>query len=67
MELKHDNNISFTAEAAEHQSLQNQIYLKSSWDLPYDMEFDLMGRYVSRLSGFNLSGTVGIENYIRAY
>lgn len=66
-ELKRENNISFTAEAAEHQSPQSQVYLQSSWDLPHDVEFDLMGRYVSRLSGFNLSGIQGVENYIRAY
>lgn len=67
MELKRDKGISFTAEAAEHQSPQNQVYLKSSWDLPHDFEFDLMGRYVSRLSGFNLTGAAGLANYIRAY
>ncbi len=67
MALKRDNGISFTAEAAEHQSPQNQVYLKSSWDLPHDVEFDLTGRYVSRLSGFNLSATSGLRNYIPAY
>lgn len=67
MQLKRDNGISFTAEAAEHQSPQNQVYLKSTWDLPRNVEFDLMGRYVGRLSGFNLSGTAGVQNYIRAY
>jgi len=67
MALKREQDISFTAEAAEHQSPQHQFYLKSSWDLSRNVEFDLIGRYVSRLSGFNLSGTAGIKNYIRAY
>ena len=66
IELKRDNDISASAEAAEHQSPQNQVTLQSSWDLPHDLELDLMGRAVSRLSGFNLTAIQGVENYIRA-
>jgi iron complex outermembrane receptor protein len=46
-----------SAEAAEGQSPQNQVYLQSSWNLPRDVEFDLMGRFVNRLHGFNPGGT----------
>ncbi len=33
----------------EGSSPQNQVFLMSSWDLAYDVEFDLMGRYVDSL------------------
>ena len=29
----------------------NQVYLRSSWDLRHDLEFDLIGRYVDNLPG----------------
>ena len=56
-----------TAEAAEGQSPANQLYLQSSWDLPGHTEFDLIGRYVGHLSGFNPSGAPGVSNTIDAY
>ena len=40
-------------EAREGQSPENQFYLQSSWDLPGNMEFDLIGRFVDRLNGLN--------------
>jgi len=46
--------------AADNGSPQNQVYLRSSWDLPGHFEFDLIGRYVDRLEGF----TPVIPNYI---
>lgn len=33
----------------EGSSPQNQVFLMSSWDLSYDIEFDLMARYVDSL------------------
>ena len=42
-----------SAEAAEGRSPAHQVYLSSSWDLPHDFEFDLIGRFVDRLQGFN--------------
>lgn len=36
----------------------NQVYLRSSWTLQNDIDFDLMARYVDSLPGF------GIANYI---
>ena len=55
------------AEAAEGRSPQQQVYLQSSLDLPHDVQFDLMGRYVDRLHGFNASGAPGVANVINAY
>ena len=34
---------------------KHKLYVRSSWDLPKGMEFDLVGRFVSGLKGFNLS------------
>ncbi len=36
-----------------HQSPSHQVYLQSSWDLGCHWEFDLIGRYVDALTGFN--------------
>lgn len=41
-----------TSEAAERQSPEQQVYLQSSWHLPGAVEFDLTGRFVDRLTGF---------------
>jgi iron complex outermembrane receptor protein len=54
------------AEAAEGQSPQQQIYLQSSWDGPRQLRFDLIGRFVDRLHGFNPTGVGGgdvIDDY----
>jgi iron complex outermembrane receptor protein len=47
------------AELVEKQNPQNQFYLRSSWDLPGHVAFDLVGRYVDNLAGF----TPGIKSY----
>ncbi len=56
MQLHADDTLSAaaraSAEGVERQSPRNQIYLWSSWDLPHDLSFDVMGRYVDQLSGF---------------
>lgn len=41
------------AESNQGHSPQHQVYLQSSWDVGQSVELDLMGRYVSRLTGFN--------------
>jgi iron complex outermembrane receptor protein len=39
-------------QAPAEQSPNNQLYLQSSWDLPNNVQFDLIGRYVEELHGF---------------
>ena len=46
--------------SVERQSPQNQFYLRSSWDLPGNLQIDLTGRYVDNLGGF----TPGIKSYL---
>ena len=46
--------------SVERQSPQNQFYLRSSWDLPGNVQFDIIGRYVDNLAGF----TPGIPGYV---
>ena len=53
-------------EGAEGQSPRHQVYLQSSWDLPRNVQFDLIGRFVDRLNGFNPSG-IGGGDVIGAY
>ncbi|MDQ3815691.1 MAG: TonB-dependent receptor plug domain-containing protein, partial [Armatimonadota bacterium] len=43
------------ARAEEGKSPRHQVYMRSSWDLPRHLEFDLIGRGVSSVKGFNLS------------
>ncbi len=50
----------FGAELIEKQSPSNQFYIRSSWNLPGNIEFDLIGRYADNLSGF----TPGIKSYV---
>jgi iron complex outermembrane receptor protein len=38
----------------EGSSPHNMVYLRSSWDLTKDLQFDLMGRYVDRLTALNV-------------
>jgi hypothetical protein len=48
-------------------SPEKQVYLQSSWDLPRNIEFDLTGRFVDRLRGFNPGGAPGITDVIDDY
>lgn len=58
----------FIADAAsENSSPQHQMHLQSSWDLPHEVELDLIGRFVSALKGFNAAGTPGFPDAIDAY
>lgn len=52
MNLHRGAGLAASAEAAEEQNPQHQVYLQSSWNLPRHLEFDLTGRFVDRLSGF---------------
>ena len=40
------------AKSAEGRSPQNQVFLQSSFDLPRNVELDIIGRFVDRLPGF---------------
>lgn len=64
MNLHRRAGLAASAEAAEGQSPQQQVYLRSSWDLPGRLECDLIGRFVDELSGFNPGGA---GNTIAAY
>jgi len=55
------------AAAAAGQSPEQQLYLQASWNPRHDMELDLIGRFVDRLSGFNPGGAAGISDTIEAY
>jgi iron complex outermembrane receptor protein len=60
------------AEGIEGQNPQQQAYLQSSWNLTRDVDFDLMGRYVDRLSGFNPTTPIsapapGVSDTVGAY
>jgi iron complex outermembrane receptor protein len=48
------------AELVEKQSPQNQCYVRSSWNLPGNVELDVIGRYVDNLMGF----TPRIKSYV---
>jgi len=45
-----------SAEAAEGQSPRQQLQVQPSWNLPRNVELDLVGRFVDELSGFNPGG-----------
>ena len=39
----------------------NQIYLRSSWDLQHDLQFDLMARWVDRLPGIDVPAYIEMD------
>ena len=53
--------------AVEGNSPQQLVYLQSSWNLPWDVEFDLIGRWVDRLHGFNPGGLPGVSDTVEQY
>ena len=55
------------AESNQGHSPQHQVYLQSSWDVGQNVDFDLIGRYVSRLTGFNPGNIPGFPDAIGAY
>lgn len=56
-----------SAEDAEGQNPEHQIYIQSSWDLPGEVEFDLMGRYVDRITGLVPGDAPVADTTIDAY
>lgn len=69
MQLHRGPGIAASQEAPEGQSPANQVYLSSAWNLNSDWEFDLIGRYVDQLSGFNVAdpNSVQVPNTIPKY
>jgi iron complex outermembrane receptor protein len=67
MQLHRDADLAASAEVAERQDPQQQFYVQSSWNLPRNIEFDLIGRYVDRLSGFNPGGIPGVSDTVDDY
>ncbi len=61
MQLHADAGTAADAESAEGESPHNQAFLQSSWDLPGDLEFDLMGRYVDNLPALNVSNYITLD------
>ena len=55
------------AESNQGHTPQHQVYLQSSFDVGHSVEFDLMGRYVSRLTGFNPGNIPEFPDVIDAY
>lgn len=55
------------AEALEGQSPSQQLLLRSSWDASADLQFEVAGRFVDRLEGFNPAGGVAGGNVIDSY
>ncbi len=49
---------SFFIDVYNLNSPHNQVYLRSSWDLANNVQLDLIGRYVDRITGLN------VPNYI---
>jgi iron complex outermembrane receptor protein len=48
-------------DTAEHESPRGQFYLRSSWDLPHDLELDLIPRYVGALSSLGVAAYVELD------
>jgi len=55
------------SEAVARQSPRHQGLMQSSWNLPGHVEFDLIGRFVDRVAGFNPSGVAGVTDTIDGY
>jgi len=49
------------AENAEHESPGNQVYFRSSWDLPENFQLDVMPRYVGVLGAFDVPAYVELD------
>ncbi len=67
IQLHRDRDLAASAEAAEGQDPHNQVYLRSSFNLPWNIEMDLIGRYVDQLSGSNPNGIRGVSDTLNAY
>ena len=60
IQLHRDGGVGASAENAEGQSPEHQVYLQSSWNLPFHLEFDLISRYVDTLRKF----TPKVNSYV---
>ncbi|HEX8949495.1 MAG TPA: TonB-dependent receptor [Dissulfurispiraceae bacterium] len=60
-------NVITAAESSQGHSPQHQVYLQSSWDPGRNVEIDLIGRYVSRLTGLNPDNVPGFPSVINSY
>jgi len=49
------------AETPEHESPRSQFYLRSSWDLPENVQLDLMPRYVGGLSALGIAPIIELD------
>src|SRR5262245_20701574 len=49
------------AESPEHESPRSQFYLRSSWDLPENIQVDVMPRYVGGLSSLGVDPIVELD------
>ena len=49
------------AEDPEHESPRSQVYLRSSWDLPHDVQVDLIPRYVGALSALDVPAVLELD------
>lgn len=49
------------SEEAERRSARGKAFLRSSWDLPYGFQADVMGRYVGVLKG-----GIDVDSYVQA-
>jgi iron complex outermembrane recepter protein len=50
-----------TSEAGERQNPRNQIWIRSSMDLPANLTLDVMGRYVGRLPAYPVDSYVEMD------
>jgi iron complex outermembrane recepter protein len=48
-------------DTAENESPRSQFYLRSSWDLPHDLQLDVIPRYVGGLSSLKVEGYVELD------
>lgn len=67
MNLHRASGLPPSVEAAEGQSPRQQVSLQSNWDLSRNVQFDLMGRFVDRLQGFNPGGAAGVSDVVSEY
>ena len=48
-------------DTAEHEAPRSQFYLRSSWDLPHDLQLDVIPRYVGGLSALDVEAYVELD------
>ena len=72
MNLHGDQSLSAASRTSSEKGIegttpQQQVYLQSSWNIGRNVELDLIGRFVDRLSGFNPSGITGVSDTVNDY